>query len=72
MNNYLHSNLNHIHFVFSNLHEDSSVIKVSKNIVKIRKSSRNFITKASNRLNFKKSGLIKKNILKKMYYLSSF
>ena len=73
MANYLYSsNLNHIHFVISNLHHDNSIIKVSKNILKIKKYTRNYITKYSKRFHTRKTTLLKKNILRKMYYLSSF
>ncbi|MEI0559943.1 hypothetical protein [Brachyspira intermedia] len=73
MLNYLSNyNLNHIHFVVSNLHHDNSTIKVSKNVLKIKKYTRNYITRSSKRFHCKKSVLIKKNILKKIYYSNSF
>ncbi|MEI0549555.1 hypothetical protein R4K89_04485 [Brachyspira intermedia] len=66
MSNYLYSsNLNHIHFVVSNMHHDNSILKVSKNVVKIKRYNRNYITKSSKRFHSKKAVLIKKNILKK-------
>ncbi|MEI0486514.1 hypothetical protein [Brachyspira intermedia] len=66
MSNYLYSsNLNHIHFVVSNMHHDNSILKVSKNVVKIKRYNRNYITKSSKRFHSKKTVLIKKNILKK-------
>ncbi|WP_028330913.1 hypothetical protein [Brachyspira alvinipulli] len=67
MTNYLFSsNLNHIYFVISNLHHDNSIVRISKNLVKIKKYSRNFMPKSSNRSHADKKSCIKKNILKKM------
>ena len=73
MINYLYSyNLNHIYFVVSNLDHDNSILRVSKNIVKIKKYTRNFIRKSSNKSHANKNTYIRKNILKKMYNLSLF
>ena len=73
MINYLYSyNLNHIYFVVSNLDHDNYILRVSKNIVKIKKYTRNFIRKSSNKSNANKNTYIRKNILKKMYNLSLF
>lgn len=63
MTNYLFSsNLNHIYFVISNLHHDNSIVRISKNLVKIKKYSRNFMSRS----HADKKSCIKKNILKKM------
>ena len=73
MMNYLYSfNLNHIYFVVSNLDHDNSILRVSKNIVKIKKYTRNFVTKSPNKPHENKNRCIRKNILKKMYNLSLF
>ena len=73
MSNYLYSsNLNHIHFVVSNMHHDNSILKVSKNVVKIKRYNRNYITKSSKRFHSKKNCFDKEEYTKKIYYLSSF
>ena len=67
MTNYLFSsNLNHVYFVISNWHYDNSIVRISKKLVKVKKYSRKFIPKSSNRFHTERKSCVKKNILKKI------